>query len=74
MAGLRAKRRAPARYLSVALSGLADGTEADQLALFEETADAVETPRDRLLAKTVDAVREKYGNEALRRGRGSTER
>ena len=59
---LRAARRVPARLLGVALSSLSQDPEADQLALFEARADPLaETDRDRVLAKTVDRVRERFG-------------
>ncbi len=66
--GLRAKRHVPARYVSVALSGLGDEGDADQLALFEESEGALESERDRRLSRTLDAVRGKFGPDALRRG------
>jgi DNA polymerase-4 len=63
---LRATRRVPARLLGVALSSLAQDPEADQLTLFGAEADPLaETERDRLLAKTVDRVREKFGAKSI---------
>jgi DNA polymerase-4 len=63
---LRAARRVPARLLGVALSSLAQDPEADQLTLFGGEADPLaETERDRLLAKTVDRVREKFGAKSI---------
>jgi hypothetical protein len=66
---LRAARRVPARLLSVALSSLGQDPEADQLALFGGEADPLdplaETERDRLVARTVDRVREKFGPKSI---------
>lgn len=68
---LRAARRTPARLLGVALSGLGEGEEAEQLSLFgEESAPALrETARDRALATAVDALRAKFGAGAIVPGR-----
>jgi hypothetical protein len=63
---LRAARRVPARLLGVALSSLAQDPEADQLTLFARDADpAAETERDRVLARTIDRVREKFGPASI---------
>ncbi|HUX32261.1 MAG TPA: DNA polymerase IV [Gemmatimonadaceae bacterium] len=63
---LRAGRRVPARLLGVALSGLAEDETADQLALFEGERDpAVETARDRAVARAVDQVRAKFGPRGI---------
>lgn len=65
LARLRAARRVPARLLGLALSSLAADRGSDQLALFAApTAD--ETERDRLLARTVDRVRAKFGADSIR--------
>jgi len=72
---LRRARRTPARLLGVALSGLADGEE-EQLSLFGDWAPAAdapaavrETPRDRALAGAVDALRARFGADAIVPGR-----
>lgn len=63
---LRGKRRFPARLLGVALSSLSADPEADQLTLFERSADATtETDRDRVLARAIDRVRAKFGAEGI---------
>jgi DNA polymerase-4 len=63
---LRTARRVPARLLGVALSSLASDPEADQLTLFERTADAAtETERDRTIARAVDRVRAKFGPHGI---------
>lgn len=63
---LRASRRVPARLIGVALSSLARDPDADQLLLFDEPADALpETTRDRSLARAVDAVRARFGDDML---------
>jgi len=69
-AKLRSSRRVPARLLGVALSSLSADPDADQLALFESAAAGVEeTARDRALARAVDRLREKFGEDGIRRGR-----
>src|SRR5439155_7661856 len=66
LAKLRAARRVPARLLGVSLSSLAADAEADQLALFERDATLLtETDRDRVLARTVDRVRAKFGDRGI---------
>lgn len=65
LAKLRRARRAPARLLGVALTGLEDADAEAQLALFDDSAAGVESEKDRRLARAVDAVREKFGAEAV---------
>jgi len=66
LAKLRAARRVPARLLGVALSSLAQDPTADQLTLFAaEPSPLAETERDRVLARTVDRVREKFGPKSI---------
>jgi DNA polymerase-4 len=62
---LRVARRVPARLIGVALSGLSEDAKADQLALFAADRDAVETDRDRAIARTVDKVRKKFGAKGI---------
>lgn len=62
---LRAARRVPARLLGVALSSLAADPHADQLVLFERADPAVETERDRSLARAVDRVRARFGPKGI---------
>jgi len=70
LAQLRHGRRVPARLIGVALSQLErPGAEA-QLALLEtERTAGPETERDRTLARAIDAVRERFGPDALGRAR-----
>ena len=70
LAKLRDARRIPARLIGVALSQLErPGAEA-QLALLEtERSTGPETERDRTLARAIDAVRERFGPDALGRAR-----
>jgi len=66
LAKLRKARRVPARLIGVALSSLAADATADQLTLFERRDDALaETDRDRLLARTVDRVRARFGDKGI---------
>jgi len=63
---VRKARRVPARLLGVQLSSLAQDPEADQLALFAlGAAKSDETDRDRVLAKAVDRVRERFGAKGI---------
>lgn len=63
---LRKARRVPARLIGVGLSSLSTDAAADQLALFERAAgEAAESDRDRLLARTVDQVRAKFGDAGI---------
>jgi DNA polymerase-4 len=63
---LRAARRVPARLIGVGLSSLAVDATADQLTLFErEDGKLSETDRDRLLARTVDRVRARFGDKGI---------
>ena len=66
LAKLRAARRVPARLIGVKLSSLTVDASADQLALFEQrTKKTDETERDRQLARTIDRVREKFGDKGI---------
>jgi hypothetical protein len=69
LAKLRAARRVPARLLGVALSSLALDPKADQFKLFAgapaPSDGSVETDRDRVLARTVDKVRDKFGVKGI---------
>jgi DNA polymerase IV len=63
---LRGARRVPARLIGVALSSLGADATADQLTLFEmRDPRARETDRDRLLARTVDRVRARFGDRGI---------
>jgi DNA polymerase-4 len=66
LAKLRKARKVPARLLGVGLSSLAADADADQLALFEKRVEKTdETDRDRALARTIDRVREKFGDKGI---------
>jgi DNA polymerase-4 len=63
---LRTARRVPARLVGVGLSSLAADATADQLTLFEHADSKLsETDRDRLLARTVDRVRARFGDKGI---------
>lgn len=69
LARLRGERRIAARLIGVGLSGLVRVGSVDQLTLFEvEGAPSLETERDRVLARVLDEIRERFGERALRRG------
>jgi len=66
LAKLRKSRRVPARLIGVGLSSLAVDATADQLTLFEmHDSRTDETDRDRLLARTIDRVRAKFGAKGI---------
>ena len=62
---LRSRRRTAARLIGIALSSLATNPEPPQLALFDDRATSLETERDRTVARTVDSVRRKFGQDAI---------
>ncbi len=65
---LRHRRRTAARLLGVAVTNLVRQAEPLQRDLFGE-APALESERDRSIARAVDRIRERYGAESLRAGR-----
>ncbi len=71
LARLRSARRVPARLLGVALSHLAAADGAGQLSLLDAPAEQVESERDRAISRAIDAVRERFGHDALGRGGGA---
>ncbi len=62
---LRSRRRTAARLIGIALSSLVTNPEPPQLALFDDRAALLETERDRAVARTVDSVRRKFGQDAI---------
>ena len=65
---LRKARRVPARLLGVGLSNFSE-PPAKQLALFGKIDPAIETAKDREVSRAVDAVRERFGRDAIAPGR-----
>ena len=75
LARLRRARRVPVRLVGIALSHFGEAAPPAQLALFDAAASggaaadaapaAVETERDRRLAHTLDAIRGRFGREAI---------
>jgi hypothetical protein len=55
----------PARLIGVALSSLAQDPTADQLTLFANDDERLETERDLAIARTVDRVRKKFGSKGI---------
>lgn len=71
LARLRAARRVPARLLGVSLSLFVPADAGAQLPLLDELpGPGVETERDRVISRVIDAVRERFGPDALGRARG----
>ena len=62
---LRRTRRVPARRLTVALSSLTSDAGAEQLAFLDDARVQLETERDRTLARTVDKLRDRFGDDAI---------
>ncbi len=68
LARLRSRRRTGARLLGIALSHFAPGS-VGQLTLLDAVSDALETERDRSLARASDTVRDRYGADAIKPAR-----
>jgi DNA polymerase-4 len=67
---LRAARRFPARLLGVALSNFVAGEVPAQLSLLEpEARGQVDTSKDRAITQAIDQLRERFGRDAISRGR-----
>jgi DNA polymerase IV len=70
LARLRAARRFPARLLGVALSNFVQGEIPAQLSLLEpEARGQVDTSKDRAITQAIDQLRERFGRDAISRGR-----
>ena len=65
---LRRDRHVPARLLGVALSNFT-APPAKQLGLFDAPRAPMETPKDRELSRAMDAVRARFGRDAIAAGR-----
>ena len=68
LAKLRKARRVPARLLGVGLSNFT-APAARQLALFDVAAPPLETPKDVEVSRAMDAVRARFGRDAIAPGR-----
>jgi DNA polymerase-4 len=63
---LREARRVPARLLGVALSSLSEDPKADQLSLLKARGEpSGETERDRVVARAIDKVRDRFGSKGI---------
>jgi len=71
---LRGARRVPARLLGVGLSGLTRAGEPEQLSLLELEVASGETNQDRAVARVVDKVRQRLGDDAVALGRKPSRR
>ena len=69
LAKLRRARRVPARLLGVSLSGLTEADGEAQLTLFDEGSPILESDKDRRLSRAIDAVRSRFGRDAVLPGR-----
>ena len=68
---LRKARPVPARLIGVGLSKITRDDVMDQMVLFEENdAEALESESDRALSRALDQVKNKFGGDAVARGRG----
>jgi DNA polymerase-4 len=74
LARLRKARSVPARLLGVGLSGLVREEGPDQLSLLDAPAAGAESEKDRAVARVVDKLREKLGDDAIALGRKPTRR
>ena len=74
LARLRKARPVPARLLGVALSGLVRTEGTLQLSLLGESEPKAETEKDRAVARVVDELRRKLGDDAVALGRAPTRR
>ena len=72
LAKLRAARAVPARLLGVGLSGLVRADRPVQLSLLGEASATGETEKDRAVARVVDELRRRLGDEAVALGRAPT--
>lgn len=69
LARLRTSRPVPARLLGVGLSGLVRESRPRQLSLLDAPdVEAQDSDRDRRLSEAVDALREKFGRDVIRKG------
>jgi DNA polymerase IV len=72
LARLRERRNVPARLISVALTHL-EGAAAAQIGLFDDApgdaGPALESERERRIAQTLDALRERHGHDVIRPAR-----
>jgi DNA polymerase-4 len=69
LAKLRKARWTAARLIGVSLTHLSrEDRQSAQLRLFENSADAIEGPRDHALAEVVDTIGKKYGRRSIIRG------
>ena len=62
---LRTVRRTPVRLLGVGLTNFTTGTDPEQLGMFDEEDEGLETERGRMLGKAVDSLRERFGDHSI---------
>jgi len=70
LARLRANRPVPARLIGVALSNLVEAESPAQLSLLDpDPQGKTDTPKDRAISHAIDELRDKFGPDAIARGR-----
>ena len=62
---LRTVRRTPVRLLGVGLTNFTTGTDPEQLGMFDDDDEGLETERGRTLGKAVDSLRERFGDHSI---------
>jgi len=62
---LRSVRRTPVRLLGVGLTNFTSGTDPEQLGMFDDDDQRLETERGRTLGRAVDSLRERFGDHSI---------
>ena len=62
---LRTVRPTPVRLLGVGLTNFTTGIDPEQLGMFDDDDEALETERGRTLSQAVDSLRERFGDRSI---------